>query len=157
MKKKQLRKDEIKVLSSKITEFLKIEINLGKKDRVELIDDKVISINSCPSFFYDEKGDMPLPLLKFLLSRGYITTKKVIVDMGAVRFVASGADVMRPGITHIDEGIQKEDITVVVDESHKKPIAVGRAIYSSEEMSSMVTGKVIQILHYVGDTIWKRY
>ena len=36
----------------------------------------------------------------------YKNLKKIAVDMGAVKFVVSGADIMRPGIVEIEEGIE---------------------------------------------------
>ncbi len=75
--------------------------------------------------------------------------------MGAVKFVTSGADIMRPGIVHIDEGITKDDAVAIVDQTHKKPLAVGIALHSSEEMQKVSSGKVVKNIHYVGDWIWK--
>ena len=75
--------------------------------------------------------------------------------MGAVKFVASGADVMRPGIKEIDPAIKKDDLVVVVDITHKKPLCVAHAQFSGEEMQKMGKGKVLKNVHYVGDEIWK--
>ena len=62
---------------------------------------------------------------------------------------------MRPGITEIDEEIEKNDFIVIVDVTNKKPLAVGIALLNSEEMRESKTGKVIKNIHYVGDDIWK--
>ena len=75
--------------------------------------------------------------------------------MGAVRFVVNGADIMRPGIVEIQAGIEKDDFVAVVDKNNKKPLAVGIALYSSEEMRVMASGKVIKNIHYVGDELWR--
>ena len=74
--------------------------------------------------------------------------------MGAVRFVINGADIMRPGITSFDEGIQKNDFVVVVDETHNKPLAVCVSLFSSEELLGVDSGKVLKNIHYVGDKLW---
>ena len=103
-------------------------------------------------FFYYEKEI--IPTLKFLLQHDAL--KKITVDMGAVKFIVKGADIMRPGITKIDENIQKNEIIVVVDETHNKPLAVGRVLFNSEELNSMNSGNVIKNIHYVGDETWKR-
>ena len=50
--------------------------------------------------------------------------------MGAVKFMSSGADVMRPGITELDHEIKKDEIVVVVDQTHKKPLCVSKALFS---------------------------
>jgi len=78
----------------------------------------------------------------------------VVVDMGAVKFVVNGADVMSPGIVSADSSIQKEDLVVIVDETHKKPLAIGRALISGNEMTASKTGKAVKSLSCVGDTLW---
>ncbi|MEK6916649.1 MAG: RNA-binding protein [Nanoarchaeota archaeon] len=142
--------------NSEAREFLQIvkdkfSIELSRKDRYET-DDKLVLINGQPMFFYYEKEI--IPTLKFLLQHDAL--KKITVDMGAVKFIVKGADIMRPGITKIDENIQKNEIIVVVDETHNKPLAVGRVLFNSEELNSMNSGNVIKNIHYVGDETWKR-
>lgn len=78
----------------------------------------------------------------------------VIVDMGAVGFVTKGADVMAPGIVDADECIQEHDYVWVCDEKHKKPLAVGIALITGEEMKGKKTGKAIKNIHFVGDRLW---
>jgi len=79
----------------------------------------------------------------------------VVVDMGAVKFVVNGADVMSPGITAADSSIQKGDLVVIVEETHRKPLAIGRALITGEEMTAATSGKAIKSLSYVGDTLWE--
>jgi PUA domain protein len=81
-------------------------------------------------------------------------THIVTVDMGAVKFVVNGADVMSPGIVDADSSIQKDDLVVIVEETHKKPLAIGRALISGDEMAAAGSGKAIKSLSYVGDTLW---
>ena len=78
----------------------------------------------------------------------------VVVDMGAVRFLANGADVMAPGIVDADERIEEGDIVWVRDEVHGKPLIVGKALMSGGEMKRADSGKAISTIHYVGDPIW---
>jgi len=125
--------------------------SVSKKDVVELMDGKIVLINKKPSFFYHEKK--LVPTLKLLQEQEIL--KKVVVDMGAVKFVVSGADVMRPGIKEVDSGIEKDEAVVVVDENNKKPLAVCIALFNSEEMVSMSSGKVLKSIHHVGDELWK--
>jgi len=80
--------------------------------------------------------------------------KRVVVDMGAVKFVAKGADVMSPGIVDADKNIQPNDIVWICDEKNKKPLALGIAIISGEEMIKKEKGKAVTIFHYVGDNLW---
>jgi len=127
-------------------------IELSKKDKVELWEDerKIVIINDIPSFFYYE--NKAVPTLKYL--QGNDLLKKVAVDMGAVKFVVNGADIMRPGIVEIEEGIGENEFIVVVDVNNKKPLAVGVALFSASEMQAKDSGKVIKNIHYVGDELW---
>jgi PUA domain protein len=77
----------------------------------------------------------------------------VVVDAGAVRFVVNGADIMKPGIVSADPEIAVGDLVIVVEERHKKPLAVGRALVAGAEMKG--EGKAVKSLHHVGDAIWK--
>ena len=77
----------------------------------------------------------------------------VVVDAGAVRFVVNGADIMKPGIVSADPEIAVGDLVVIVEERHKKPLAVGRALVAGAEMKG--EGKAVKSLHHVGDVIWK--
>jgi PUA domain protein len=78
----------------------------------------------------------------------------VIVDMGAVKFMCKGANVMRPGIKKYSE-FQKDSIVCIVEESHHKFLAVGKTLVSSDEMSNMEKGEVIKNLHYISDKFWE--
>lgn len=78
----------------------------------------------------------------------------VTVDKGAVQFVVNGADVMSPGITAADASIQKDDLVVIVEETHQKPLAIGRALISGNEMVAATSGKAVKSLSYVGDALW---
>lgn len=78
----------------------------------------------------------------------------VTVDMGAVKFMCNGANVMRPGVKAFTE-FDKGQIVCIIEESQKKVLAVGRALVSSEEMSEMAKGQVVENLHYISDTYWE--
>ncbi len=78
----------------------------------------------------------------------------VVVDMGAVGFVTKGADVMVPGIVDADERILEHDYVWICDETHKKPLAVGIALMTGEEMKNKQEGKAIKNIHFVGDKLW---
>jgi PUA domain protein len=114
------------------------------------VDDKVKLVNKEPYFFFHEKE--LVPTLKLLLKRNIL--RSITVDMGAVKFVVSGADIMRPGIVEINDGIKAGDAVVIIDVNNKKPLAVGIALFSSGEMKNYKTGRVIKNIHYVGDPIW---
>jgi PUA domain protein len=152
MKKTQLSKAETQRLNQQIEALYGLKEFLGKKESIEMTDEPmVIFVNKKPLFFVLEGN--PIPTLRFVLERQILKT--VTVDMGAVRFVTQGADVMRPGIRHVDDGIEQNKIVAVVDERNRKPLAICRALHDAEVMRNLKTGKALQNLHYVGDSIWK--
>ncbi len=79
---------------------------------------------------------------------------KIIVDMGAVRYVARGADIMAPGIRAVDPELNKDDLAVIVDETHGKPLAIGYLILDRNTILNERKGKAVKSLHYVSDKIW---
>ena len=78
----------------------------------------------------------------------------VMVDMGAVKFMCKGANVMRPGIKKYSE-FQKDDIVCVIEESHHKFLAIGKTLVSSQELEKMEKGEVMKNLHYISDKYWE--
>ncbi len=88
-------------------------------------------------------------LYKYKPSNKYVT-----VDMGAIKFVTNGADVMNPGIVDADKDIQPDDIVWIRDEKNKKPLAVGIALVTGADMIQKEKGKAIAIFHYIGDNLW---
>jgi PUA domain protein len=92
-------------------------------------------------------------LLRALLN-DLIDVPRITVDMGAVRFVVNGADIMRPGITEVDDRVKGNGIVVVVDENHGKPLAVGISKMSAEELRAATSGKVIKSIHHINDDLW---
>lgn len=79
---------------------------------------------------------------------------RVVVDMGAIPYVCNGADIMAPGITDMDS-LEVGDLVVVRDVTHGKALAIGKALKSSSDIEASMKGKVIENLHYVGDSLWK--
>jgi PUA domain protein len=131
------------------------EAEVGKKDQAVLLEDeklRIIFVNDEQGFFFFE-GKW-IPTLRFLQKKDVL--KKIVVDMGAVKFLINGADLMRPGIVELDSGIAEGEIVVIVDVNNKKPIAVGAALFDTEVIRKMEKGKAARIIHYVGDEIWKR-
>lgn len=78
----------------------------------------------------------------------------VTVDMGAIKFVNNGADVMAPGITEADESIQPGDLVWIRDEKNGVPLGVGEALIPGTEMPRGKKGKAVKSLHHVGDLLW---
>ncbi len=148
--KKQLSKHEAEAVHQQLAAF---SLTLHKDDKLELEENdkgKQLIINNEAAFFYvDEK---PVPLLRHLLKHSLL--KQVVVDMGAVKFVTAGADIMRPGIKEFAPGIAKDELVVVVDINNKKPLSVGQMLFSGDEAQAMPKGKIIKNLHWVGDEKW---
>jgi len=95
-----------------------------------------------------------VPTVRGLLA--FPATKRwVTVDMGAVRFIYNGADVMAPGILEVDPAIRAGDVVWVRDEKNRRPLAVGRAIMDGPTMAREEKGKAIETIHHVGDDLWR--
>ena len=153
-----IKSSEIKTLKADILkqydqEF--IDQIFPGKSRIEVIyteaGDILFAINNVLKLWKSTDGF--LPVLTLLLNK-QVTLKTIIVDMGAIRFVTNGADVMRPGITKIDSNIKKGEIVRIADESHDKTLAVGKAMFDAQEMESIKKGKVVKNLHTIKDSVW---
>ncbi len=168
MAKRRLSKSDIKRLNAELADLFTNAVNdssqltLSKKDVVEEVTNELgrfLVVNNTPWLFSPAGEDsgsdgILLPHLKLLLEHPGLLPH-VTVDMGAVRFVVNGADVMRPGVTAIAAEVKKGELVVVVDETHTKPLALGRALMDAQAMRAATGGKVVQSLHYVGDKVWK--
>ncbi len=103
--------------------------------------------------FFESEGRL-VPTLRALLG-GYVRIPTITVDMGAVRFVVNGADIMKPGVTRIDDRVSEGSVVAIVDEQHGKPLAVGFALMDASVMQSLTGGKVVVSKHHVGDALWE--
>ncbi|MFX0178121.1 MAG: PUA domain-containing protein [Candidatus Hodarchaeota archaeon] len=155
-----IQKSEIKALKEEVLkQYNEQFLNqlFPKKASIELIQtekgDTLYAINKELKIWKTDE-DGYIPVLTFLLNNK-VKIKSIVVDMGAIRYVANGADVMRPGITRIDPSIKKDNIVQIIDETHDRTIAVGKAMYNAKEMEEMKEGKVVKNLHTIQDSIWK--
>jgi PUA domain protein len=122
---------------------------VGKVEEAEYEDKKVYILDDSLDFIRDGNGLYPH------LSSGKVNLlPSVVVDMGAIPYVCNGADVMAPGIKEMDS-FEEGDIVVVRDITHRKALAIGRALKGSAEIEASKKGRVVQNLHYVGDKLWK--
>ena len=78
----------------------------------------------------------------------------VTVDMGAVKFMCKGANLMRPGIKEFTE-FKKGNLVCIVEESQHKFLAVGKAMVDSSELESMEKGEIVENIHYISDRFWE--
>ena len=78
----------------------------------------------------------------------------IIVDMGAVKFVCNGANVMRPGITGFSGEFEAGQIVCITEESKNMFLAIGIASVPSSEARPMKKGQILENIHYVSDRYW---
>jgi PUA domain protein len=141
--------------TSKILEQIKLQwkIDLPKQKNIKThdVNEKgvIITGNGITAI---KIGDDILPFLDdvpILEKFPYVT-----VDMGAVKFVCKGANVMRPGITRFSD-FESGEIVCVIEESQNKFLAVGKAEMSSKEAEDANRGEVIKNIHYISDDFWE--
>jgi PUA domain protein len=151
LKSNLISKSETAQVLEEISSQWKITLPKIKNLKFHYADDDVIIITG-QEFTAIKKGDTYLPFL----SETSLLEKfpYVMVDMGAVKFMCNGANVMRPGITKYTN-FKKDDIVCVIEESQRKFLAVGRAFVSSDELESMAKGEVVKNMHYISDKFWE--
>lgn len=154
-----IRKSELKPLKDEIfKQYDKkfVDQIFPQKCSVELIQteagDTLYAINNVLKLYKSKDGY--IPVLTLLLNN-QVDLKTIVVDFGAVRYVANGADIMRPGITKIDPSIKKGDIVRIIEETKNRALAVGKAMFDAPEMETKSSGKVVKNLHTIQDTVWE--
>ena len=150
-KRYHLQKKKLKKLIGQLGDYSTL---IQPKSKVEILETDlydIILIDGEPLVMLTD--DVYFPTIKGALELE-LSSKYVVVDMGAVRFVAKGADIMSPGITEADPDIKEGDLVIIVDETHKKPLATGKALISGEKMVENNEGKAIKTIHFIGDKIW---
>ena len=149
------KKEKKKLISS--LKSLYPGISIDKNSLIEYVEEKdvgkMIVVDGVPAFILVD--DRMIPHLKYLLKHGYEWLPYVVVDMGAVKPLLNGADIMVPGIRRIVGEFGPGDIVVVVDEKYGKPFVVGTALMSSSEIEKASRGKAIRNIHRAGDKYWK--
>ena len=151
-----LRGSEVKnvldEVSGNLVEFVTAIIN--NKSSIEVIAadlGRIFLIGGKPLLF--ERGKRVFPTLMF---EGFVSkAAKIVVDMGAVPHVCTGADVMAPGIVRYDGDFVKGDLVVVVDVKYGKPLLIGEALLDRVSAEKAAHGAILKNIHYVGDEIWK--
>lgn len=126
----------------------------GAKPHIELAETQVaeiLLINRKPLFARVNENILPTLFSNEVSS----LLPKIMVDMGAVPHVCNGADLMVPGVVQINGDFNTNDLILIVDERHGKPLAIGIALFDSHTMRKMKHGKIVRNIHYVGDKLWK--
>ncbi len=151
MKTNLISKSETAQLLKIVADKWKIDIPKVKNLKVHQIDNEIQLITGNTIKILKIR-DEHLPFLSEIS-----TLEKfpyVQVDMGAVKFMCKGANLMRPGIKKFSE-FSKDDIVCIVEESQNKFLAVGKAKVNSSELDSMDKGEVLKNLHYISDKAWE--
>lgn len=151
MKSNLLSKSTTVETLEKISLQWSIELPKVKTLTIHEIDDDA-SLITGDGFSAIKLGETYIP---FLSETGLLERfPKIVVDMGAVKFVCNGATVMRPGVKNYSE-FEKDQLVCVVEESRNKFLAIGRSLVSSKDMATMTKGEVVKNLHYVSDRFWE--
>jgi PUA domain protein len=124
----------------------------AKTIRITKIDDKHALLIG-EKFMAVKTDDEIVPSLK--MEKYLETIGTITVDVGAVRYVCNGANVMRPGVVQWSEEFKAGEIIAIKEAGHNKTIAVGEALVNSSELKVMSKGVTVKNLHYVGDLFWK--
>ncbi len=151
MKSNLISKSETSALLKTVSDRWGIEFPKIKNLKVHQISDEaqIITVKGIKILKVD---DDYLPFLSE--TKTLEKFPNVMVDMGAVKFMCKGANVMRPGIKKFTE-FEKDKIVCVVEESQHKFLAVGKAMISSSELENMEKGEVVKNLHYISDKFWE--
>ena len=151
MKSNLISKSETTSLLKTVSERWSIELPKNKNLKVHQISNEaqIITGNGIKILKINEDY---LPFL----SETEILKKfpNVTVDMGAIKFMCKGANVMRPGIKNYTE-FKKDKMVCIVEESQHKFLAVGKALVDSLEMESINKGEIIKNMHYISDKYWE--
>ena len=150
-----LKTKESKALLRNASEKLKTDLGLIFKDkaRVEVFETEsaeIFLVNTKPVLVKTDKNIYPTLKFEEYLQKA----PKVVVDMGAVPYVCKGANIMAPGIKRFEGQFAQNDIVIVIDEKHGKPIAIGETLYDDDKANNVKQGTVVKNLYHVGDKTW---
>jgi len=152
-----LSKKDKRALIAQLTEFFGEEItnSLQKDIIIEEVktDIGTFIVNNRKIWVFDHEN-MKIPTIHFLRQHTH-SLPKIVVDIGAIRFITNGADVMAPGIVFFDEEIKEGSIVVIHEERANSIIGIGKSLISSKDFSKSKKGKVIKNLHHLRDSIWE--
>ena len=151
MKSNLISKSETSALLKRVSEKWGIELPKMKNVKVhQILDDAQIITGKGIKILKVEDDYLPF------LSETEMLEKfpAVTVDMGAVKFMCKGANLMRPGIKEFTE-FEKDKLVCIVEESQHKFLAVGKSVVSSSELGTMDKGEVVKNIHYISDKFWE--
>ena len=107
-----------------------ITIELSKRNKFNLVADYIILD------FLNSHNSLPIPIIN-------------APNPAIVKYLAKSSSIKN--FTNFD----KDQIICVVEETHKKFLAVGRSLVSSDELSNLTKGEIVKNLHYISDRFWE--
>ena len=150
-----MREKDAERLSDSIAQAFGIPQPLPETvERADAGDFDVLIANGRILAFIRRDPERVAPTCRLLMAKRP-TKAYVTVDMGAIKFVNNGADIMAPGITEADPNIAVGDLVWIRDEKNKIPLAVGEAVIPGAQMPRGPKGKAVKNLHRVGDPMWE--
>jgi PUA domain protein len=155
-KRHTVRRSEMAEIVRRLEDELGGEADRFTGDRIEVAETggpvRFYFVDREPLLF--ERGGVLFPTLRGAMARPF-SARRITVDMGAVRFVVNGVDIMRPGIVALTDDIRADRPALVVEERHGKPLAVCIARLDADALRAETGGKVCKNIHHVGDEIWE--
>jgi PUA-domain protein len=155
-KRHTVRRSEMAEIVRRLEDELGVEAEIFAGDRIEVAETggpvRFYFVDREPLLF--DRGGVLFPTLRGAMARPF-SNRRITVDMGAVRFVVNGADIMRPGIVAVTDDVRADRPALVVEERHGKPLAVCIARFDADALRAETGGKVCKNIHHVGDEIWE--
>ena len=155
-KRKILSKKEKKLLFESLTKEFGESISsyielLTMLEEVTTDEGTLITKGGKIWFFLSD--DHMIPSIYFLRESNF-ELPEIVVDVGAIRFITNGADVMSPGVVLFNKEIRKGTLVVIKEEKANSIIGVGFSLINSEDFDKSQKGKVVKLIHHLKDKIW---
>nr|WCZ58282.1 translation machinery-associated protein [Paratrimastix eleionoma] len=117
----------------------------------------ILVVNHKPLFFQIRDGPF-IPVLRILHKYPFMMTQ-MRVDRGAIKFIINGANVMAKGLTNpggeLPNDIPAETPVAIMAEGKQTALGIGMTKLSSDEIRNAESGIAIELLHHLGDDLWK--
>ena len=154
-KRHSIRKSQAQDLLDRLALQIGPSAKLFHTDMIEILetnaDVALYLVNKKPLLM--DTGTWVFPTLRGAVQHPF-PERMITVDAGAIPYVVNGADVMRPGIVAVSDDVIAGGPVQIVDERHKKPLAIGVALKDGTEIRASASGKMCKNFHHVGDELW---
>ncbi len=154
-KRHSIRKGQVADLMDRLALQIGPSASLFRADMIEILetnaDVAIYLVDKKPLLM--DTGDWVFPTLRGAVQCPF-PERRVTVDAGAIPYVVNGADVMRPGIVGVGADVRENGPVQIVEERHKKPLAVAVALMDGPAILASAQGKMCKSFHHVGDELW---